>query len=66
MFNFFRTVRPLLSEKVNEILGDHKEKNKLLEAIYKLREGDESAAFQYDGKKYTLRSVREQSIKKAS
>ena len=66
MLDFFRTVRPLLSDKVNEILGNHDEKEKLLEAIYKLRGGEESADFQYNGKKYTLRSVREQSIKKAS
>ncbi|MCG8323257.1 MAG: hypothetical protein MI921_27405 [Cytophagales bacterium] len=66
MLDFFRTVRPLLSEKVNEILGNHEEKEKLLKAIYKLRKGEESADFQYNGKKYTLRSVREHSMKKAS
>ena len=66
MLDFFRTVRPLLSEKVNEILGNHEEKEKLLKAIYKLRKGEESANFQSNGKKYTLRSVREHSIKKAS
>ena len=60
--DFFRTVRPLQSEKVKTILSDQGTKNRFLHAIHKVRSGKESASFKNGKNHYRLKLVKDLSL----
>ncbi len=60
--DFFRTVRPLQSDRVKTILSDEGTKNRFLNAIHKVRSGKESASFKNGTKQYRLKLVKDLSL----
>jgi hypothetical protein len=57
MIKIFKTIRPLQSKRVREILQDKDSREKFLDAIYTMKDDDVSKTFVNRGKKTTIKRV---------